>query len=175
MDAAGVGRALFCGWQRPRAGGDTTGESGVVVSNDTVARFTRAFPDRFAGIAAVDLEDPVGAVRELTRCVKELGFVALRVVQWLWERPPTDALYYPLYVRCVELGIPVCLQVGHTGPLKPSYTGRPVPYIDEIALRFPDLKIVCGHIGYPWVSEAERARKSQIPLTFHPPARRRTK
>ena len=32
-------------------------------------------------------------------------------------------------------------------------TGRPIPYIDQVALDFPDLMIVCGHIGYPWTEE----------------------
>jgi uncharacterized protein len=54
---------------------------------------------------------------------------------------------------CVELGVPFCTQVGHTGPLRPSETGRPIPYIDQIALDFPDLVIVGGHIGYPWTEE----------------------
>jgi predicted TIM-barrel fold metal-dependent hydrolase len=53
----------------------------------------------------------------------------------------------------VDLGIPFCTQVGHTGPLRPSETGRPIPYIDEIAIDFPELVIVCGHIGYPWTTE----------------------
>jgi predicted TIM-barrel fold metal-dependent hydrolase len=35
----------------------------------------------------------------------------------------------------------------------PSETGRPIPYIDEIALTFPELTIVGGHIGYPWTDE----------------------
>ena len=61
--------------------------------------------------------------------------------------------YYPLFVECVELGIPFCTQVGHTGPLRPSETGRPIPYLDEVALDFPDLVIVAGHIGYPWTAE----------------------
>ena len=68
--------------------------------------------------------------------------------------PPTDRRYYPLFAECVELGVPFCTQVGHTGPLRPSETGRPIPYIDEIALDFPELVIVCGHIGYPWTDEA---------------------
>ena len=46
-----------------------------------------------------------------------------------------------------ELGIPFCTQVGHTGPLMPSETDHPVPYLDEVALTFPELKIVAGHIG----------------------------
>jgi predicted TIM-barrel fold metal-dependent hydrolase len=53
----------------------------------------------------------------------------------------------------VELGVPFFTQVGHTGPLRSSETGRPIPYIDQVALDFPDLVIVCGHIGYPWTEE----------------------
>jgi hypothetical protein len=43
--------------------------------------------------------------------------------------------------------------VGHTGPLPPSETGRPIPYLDEAALDFPELVIIAGHIGYPWTEE----------------------
>jgi uncharacterized protein len=53
----------------------------------------------------------------------------------------------------VELGVPFFTQVGHTGPLRPSETGRPIPYIDQVALDFPELVIVGGHIGYPWTEE----------------------
>ena len=81
------------------------------------------------------------------------GFVGLRVVPWLWNAPPTDRRYYPLFAECVESGVPFCTQVGHTGPLRPSETGRPIPYIDQVALDFPELVIVCGHVGYPWTEE----------------------
>jgi len=74
-------------------------------------------------------------------------------VPWLWNLPPSDRRYYPLYAECVELGIPFCLQVGHTGPLCPSEPGRPIPYLDTVALEFPELVIVGGHIGYPWTAE----------------------
>ena len=37
--------------------------------------------------------------------------------------------------------------------VKPSEYGRPIPYIDQIALDFPELVIVGGHIGYPWTHE----------------------
>jgi predicted TIM-barrel fold metal-dependent hydrolase len=92
------------------------------------------------------------AVRDLRERVDQ-GFVALRIVPWLWELPPTDRHYYPLLAACVDLDIPFCTQVGHTGPLRPSETGRPIPYIDQVALDFPELRIVCGHIGYPWTTE----------------------
>lgn len=64
-----------------------------------------------------------------------------------------DRRYYPLYVSCVELDVPFCTQVGHTGPLRTSETGRPIPYLDDVALDFPELVIVGGHIGYPWTEE----------------------
>ncbi len=72
---------------------------------------------------------------------------------WLWGLPPNDRRYYPLYAECIELGIPFCLQVGHAGPLRASEPGRPIPYLDEVALEFPELVIVGGHIGYPWTDE----------------------
>lgn len=144
MDAAGIETVLLSAWHRPGR---------WVVTNDAVAEMCSQYPGRFVGVAAVDLEHPVAAVRELDRAVRELGFKALRVIPWLWNRPPNDKLYYPLYVRCIELNIPFCTQVGHTGPLMPSEPGRPIPYLDEVALTFPDLKIVGGHIGYPWTDE----------------------
>jgi hypothetical protein len=144
MDEAGVQTVLLSAWHRP---------GHWVISNDEIAGIVRQCPGRFVGVAAVNLEKPVEAVRELRRAVKELGFKALRVVPWLWGRPPNDKFYFPLYVKCIELDIPFCTQVGHTGPLMPSETGRPVPYLDEVALTFPELKIVGGHIGYPWTDE----------------------
>jgi hypothetical protein len=35
----------------------------------------------------------------------------------------------------------------------PSEVGRPIPYIDQVAIDFPELVVVCGHIGYPWTEE----------------------
>lgn len=145
MDAAGVDVALLTAWVGPY------GQE--LISNDMVAQWVRAHPTRFAGLAAVDLDRPMAAVRELRRRVRDDGFIGLRLLPWLWNAAPTDRRYYPLYAECVELGVPFCTQVGHTGPLRPSETGRPIPYIDQVAIDFPELTIVCGHIGYPWTEE----------------------
>ncbi|MFW5925032.1 MAG: amidohydrolase family protein [Myxococcota bacterium] len=144
LDAAGVERALISAWWGP---------DGPLISNDQVAEAVRAAPERLVGVASVDLGRPMRAVRELRRCVKELGFKGLRVLPWWWKLPPNDRRYYPLYVECIELGIPFCLQVGHAGPMYPSDPGRPIPYLDEVALDFPELTIVAGHLGYPWTDE----------------------
>src|SRR5919198_5500369 len=144
MDAAEISRGLLSAWHGPQ---------GPLITNDEVVGWTDMHGDRFAGIAAVDLTRPMNAVRELRRCVEEHRFVGLRVIPWLWEAPPTDRRYYPLYAACVELGVPFCTQVGHTGPMRPSEPGRPIPYIDQVALDFPELVIIAGHIGYPWTEE----------------------
>lgn len=144
MDGAGVAKGLLRAWWGPM---------GPLISNDEVAAMVARYPDRFVGVAAVDLAQPMRAMRELRRCVRELGFKALRVVPWVWDLPPDDRRYYPLYCECVELGVPFCTQVGHTGPLRPSEPGRPIPYLDTVALEFPELVIVGGHIGYPWTNE----------------------
>ena len=144
MDAAGVDHAILSAWYGPM---------GALISNEEVAACVRAHPDRFGGLASVNLGKPMEAVRELRRCVRELGFKGLRMLPWLWGLPPNDRRFYPLYAECVELGVPFCTQVGHTGPLRSSEMGRPIPYLDDVALDFPELVIVAGHIGYPWTEE----------------------
>jgi len=144
MDQAGVARSLISAWVGPR---------NVMISNDEVAAFVAQAPDRLVGVGSVDISRPMAAVREVRRCVHELGFKAIRVLPWLWELPPTDRRFYPVYTACCEAGVPFCTQIGHTGPLMPSEVGRPI-YLDQVALDFPELAIVAGHIGYPWTDEA---------------------
>jgi predicted TIM-barrel fold metal-dependent hydrolase len=129
LDQAGAALGLLTAWHAPHVG--------ALISNDEVAGWVAAHPDRFVGLAAVDLERPMAAVRELRRCVTELGFRGLRMVPWLWDAPPTDRRYYPLYAACVELGVPFCTQVGHTGPLRPSETGRRFPISIRWRSTFP--------------------------------------
>lgn len=144
LDEGGVDRMLISAWVAPGK---------VMISNDEVADFVAEAPDRLTGVGSVDISKPMQAVREIRRCVDDLGFKAIRVLPWLWEVPPTDRRFYPVYTACVETGVPFCTQIGHTGPLMPSEVGRPI-YLDQVALDFPELTIVGGHIGYPWTQEA---------------------
>ena len=144
MDAAQIDKTLISAWQAP--GRD-------MISNDEVASFVSEYPDRLIGVGSVDISKPMQAVREIRRCVEELGFKAIRVLPWLSETPPTDRRFYPVYVACCDMGVPFCTQIGHTGLLMPSEVGRPI-YLDQVALDFPELVIVAGHIGYPWTQEA---------------------
>ena len=120
MDEAGVDKMLISAWQAPRTD---------LITNEEVAAFVAAAPERFVGVGSVDISRPMEAVREIRRCVRELGFKAIRVLPWLCELPPTDSRFYPVYVACVEEGVPFCTQIGHTGPLMSSEVGRPI-YLD---------------------------------------------
>lgn len=144
MDEASIDLMLISAWVGPRS---------VMISNDEVASFVAQSKGRFVGIGSVNLTRPLAAVHEIRRCVSELGFKGIRVLPWLWEVPPTDRRFYPVFATCADLGVPFCTQIGHTGPLMPSEPGRPL-YLDQVALDFPELAIVAGHIGYPWTDEA---------------------
>ena len=144
MDKGGVAKSLISAWVAPR---------NVMISNDEVAGFVAESKGRLVGVGSVDISKPMQAVREIRRCMRELGFKAIRVLPWLWEAPPTDRRFYPVYTACCEMNVPFCTQIGHTGPLMPSEVGRPI-YLDQVALDFPELKIIGGHIGYPWTDEA---------------------
>jgi len=164
MDAAGIERAVVTLWHRSGSCAD---------SDEAIAQAVRSFPQRFVGAVSVDPRDPYAATQQLKQRVVQDGFRALRLVPWLWNRLLSDPLYYPLFETCTSLNIPVCTQVGHTGPLSPSEPGRPIPYLERVALDFPNLRIVGGHLGYPWVAEmivlAEKFEHVYIDTSAHLP------
>lgn len=144
MNESGVDITLLSAWHGPQ---------GSLISNDEVEAAMKEAPSRFAGLATADLTDPVRAVAELRRVVDGKTFVGVRLLPWLWDLPPNDRRYYPIYLACVELGVPFCTQIGHTGPLCRSEPGRLIPYLEDVLLDFPDLVVVAGHVGFPWIDE----------------------
>ena len=144
MDAANVNIAILSAWHGPQ---------GSLISNQEVSEQIDAAPDRFRGLATVDLTNPMEAVRDIRKWVDGKKFVGVRIVPWLWNLPPNDRRYYPVYAACVDLGVPFCTQIGHTGPLLRSETGRPIPYLEDVLLDFPELVVVGGHVGFPWIDE----------------------
>lgn len=105
------------------------------------------FTGRFLRSTSTGASRPRAALR---RAVNDLGFRALRIVPWLWGLPPNHRLYYPLLAQCVALGIRFMTQVGHAGPLRMSETGRPIPYLDDVALVFPELVVIGGQLAGRW-------------------------
>lgn len=80
---------------------------GALVSNADVEHMVRQHPNRFRGICSVNIRQPMKAIAEVRSCAKR-GFVGLRVLPWLWELPPNDRRFYPLYAECIGQDIPYC-------------------------------------------------------------------
>lgn len=135
------------------SGYDARRSTGLYVGNDWVADLAKALPGRVIGGVGIDpRRDTMESLREIQRCREKLDFRFIRMLPYAAELRPDDRRYYPIYAKCCELDMPVWMQVGHTAGLMPSDPGRPI-HLDRIALDFPELKIIGGHIGWPWEQE----------------------
>ncbi len=119
---------------------------------EEVLAYTQRYPDRFVGLAGYNPYRITESLREIERAVREYGFKGVYVHIYGFDIPLHDRKMYPLYAKCVELDIPVSLQVGHVLEAMPSDCGRPI-YLDRIACDFPELRIIGAHTGWPWVEE----------------------
>jgi predicted TIM-barrel fold metal-dependent hydrolase len=119
--------------------------------NEHAKRACKEHPDRFAGIANVNPNTGMGAVRELVRFVTEEGAVAAHV--WgtglIPQIPINDKKMYPVYAKCVELDVPIIIYAGVPGP-RILMAPQDVALIDEVCWFFPELKIVVRHGAEPW-------------------------
>jgi predicted TIM-barrel fold metal-dependent hydrolase len=119
---------------------------------EEVAQYTRKYPSRFVGLAGYNPFRIKDSLREIEVAVKEHGFKGVYVHIYGFDIPLHDPKMYPLYAKCVELDVPVSMQVGHVLEAMPSEHARPM-YLDRIACDFPDLKMIGAHTGWPWVEE----------------------
>ena len=154
MDAAGVEKGvLTAGAMRIEKSPYTVGQR---IADDTyeticrrLAKVIADYPGRFHGCIGVDPTGMMKAVRRLECGVKEYGFRSAWIMPSLVGLPPNHACYFPIYAKCVELGIPLKINVGVPGPMRPAMAQQPMA-LDEVLLAFPELTIVGCHLGHPW-------------------------
>jgi predicted TIM-barrel fold metal-dependent hydrolase len=148
LDVAGIRRALVTGFDEASTGGTT------FVSNASVAAIRDRHPDRFIAFAGIDVLRGADAVRELEHWIGERGFRGLSLRPFMLGFPADDRRCYPLYEKCVELGVPVSIHASANWTTsRPSELGHP-RHFDRVACDFPELTLVLSHGGYPWVLEA---------------------
>ena len=152
MDQAGVEKSLLIAVR----GGDIRVPEGFEVPYENVHSVCQEYPERFSGLAGVDPFRGMEGLKDLEVAVKEYGFVGAHLYPHWCELPPDHRKYYPYYAKCCELDIPIMMQVGHNliysrNRRLPS-VGRPI-YLDQVAIDFPDLKLIGIHIGIPWTEE----------------------
>ena len=119
--------------------------------NDYYADLVRQYPDRFIGIAGIDPLKGMDAVREIRRC-HELGLRGVAIRPFMFGIPPTHAKMYPIYSTCVELDIPIWFHLSINYSTQNMEVERPI-HLDVVAQDFPELKMIAGHGGWPWVAE----------------------
>ncbi|OBF50365.1 amidohydrolase [Mycobacterium sp. 852002-53434_SCH5985345] len=125
----------------------------------TARKFVEARPDRFAlAMGGANLLRPVRSLRELTAVSAELPVAYAVVGPSFWgdgQYPPSDAVYYPLYAKCAELDLPLCINTGIPGPPIPGEVQHPM-HLDRVCVRFPELRLCMIHGADPWWDVAIR-------------------
>lgn len=125
-------------------------------------RVVSEYPDRFIGAAHV----PIGtdsAVRELERCVEDLGFEAVGIAVHSHGHLPDEEIYYPVYEKAQELDVPILVHVANAPTVDNGMheydMGRTAGRVfdhhvvvgrllrSDVFERFPDLQFVHGHLG----------------------------
>jgi len=146
MDEAGVTRGVVLGRQCPAPYG--------FIPNDEVAELVQKYPDRFVGFGSVGSMTSVREmVQEAERCIADLKLKGIQIEPG-WQSPPLhcdDGIWYPVYAKCAELGVPVTITTSiYAGP-DISYA---VPdHIQRVARDFPNLTIIVPHGAWPWANQ----------------------
>jgi predicted TIM-barrel fold metal-dependent hydrolase len=152
MDRAGIERSLLIAVRA----GDINVRGGFEVPYERVHEVCQAHPDRFSGLAGIDPFRGMQGLRDLERAVRDYGFVGAHLYPHWCGLAPDHAKYYPYYAKCCELDVPIMMQVGHNLVYSrhrrlPS-VGRPIT-LDQVAIDFPELRLIGIHIGIPWTDE----------------------
>ncbi|MDE2127408.1 MAG: amidohydrolase family protein [Armatimonadetes bacterium] len=123
-----------------------------------IAENMAAYPGHIFGIASLNIKEygEDKTVRELEYCVKELGFVGIKLHGFSHGFAPNSPLGRVYFETADRLGVPLMGCVGAHGM---PFT-NPGLYAD-MALEFPDLKVVFAHLDYPVAEEAVSIARRQ--------------
>jgi hypothetical protein len=108
-------------------------------------------PDRFFASYEVDPNKGMQGVRDLVRAHETFGIKAATAFPagMLPQVPINDKKFYPLYAKCIELDIPMCITTGVPGPRVPMLCQK-TELLDEVCWFFPELRVVMRHGAEPW-------------------------
>ncbi|EGG47254.1 MULTISPECIES: 4-hydroxyphenyl-beta-ketoacyl-CoA hydrolase [Streptomyces] len=131
------------------------------ISNEEVAENCAAHSDVLIPFASVDPHKGRAGVREARRLVTEHGVRGFKFHPSIQAFSPDDRMAYPLYEAIEELGVPALFHTGQTGigAGVPGGGGIRLKYanpmlVDDVAVDFPELRIILAHPSFPWQDEA---------------------
>jgi predicted TIM-barrel fold metal-dependent hydrolase len=115
----------------------------------------KRYPDRFIPSVSADPNDGMEGIRKLVRAYEKWGVRAVGVFPsgTFPQVAINDKKMYPLYAKCVELGIPIFVCAGVPGP-RLKFAPQHVELIDEVMYDFPELIFVTRHGCEPWTELA---------------------
>jgi uncharacterized protein len=131
------------------------------IRNEEVAASCARHADTLIPFASLDPHRGQAAVRQARRLVEQHGVRGFKFHPSLQAFWPSDRLAYPLYAALEELGVPALFHSGQTGigaslrgggGIRLKYS-NPIE-LDDVAVDFPDLTIICAHPSVPWQDEA---------------------
>ncbi|MGW7071754.1 amidohydrolase family protein [Streptomyces sp. NPDC054855] len=131
------------------------------ISNEEIAQSCAAHADALIPFASIDPHKGRAGVREARRLVEEHGVRGFKFHPSIQAFAPNDTLAYPLYEAIEELGVPALFHTGQTGigAGVPGGGGIRLKYsnpmlVDDVAVDFPQLRIILAHPSFPWQDEA---------------------
>lgn len=117
--------------------------------NDATAAFVRAYPDKLIGFMSLHPFDPA-ALDELERCRTDLGLRGIKLGANYQNFDPLDDRALAIYQRAEALNLPILFHMG-TSPVRMAPIRYSHPLVmDQIAMRYPNLKAILAHLGHPW-------------------------
>ncbi len=124
-----------------------------VVPNDYVAAYVARDPTRLFGFGSVDPHSR-DAIDELERMKQDLGFVGCKMCPIYQNIDPLSREFLQICEALQRLELPMLIHQGTTFSRAGSLLLAQPLVLDEIALRYPRLRIVIAHVGHPWVQDA---------------------
>lgn len=142
--------------------------------NDATAAFVAAYPDRLIGFMSVH-PHAADCMEELERGRTDLGLRGIKLGANYQIFDPLEPRALAIYAEAQRHGLPIMFHQG-TSPVRMAPIRYAYPLVmDEVAMRYPDLKIIMAHLGHPWqVETAVVIRKhpnvyADISATFYRP------
>jgi uncharacterized protein len=121
------------------------------LKNDHIASIAAKSRGRLVPFAGVDPNAGKEALRELRRAASQLGMRGLKIHSSANSVYPDDERkMFPLYEFCEEKGLPVLFHTGTTGLGDCDIKYSKPELLDVVCQRFPDLRVVMAHFGWPW-------------------------
>lgn len=126
--------------------------TGYWVPDEYVAAFVAKAPEKLVGFASCD-PTQTGYMEDLRHAIEGLGLRGLKLGPIYAGFDPRDAVCEPVYRYCQERGVPILFHTGTTYN-RDAPLGFSRPWLlDEVAIRFPELRMVMAHLGHPFYEE----------------------